>query len=282
MKAVGAKRSVKFRPRLAPFAILLALCMPITGAPAQSGKPRVPPGLDPGGVAVAIAADTGIDYTSPHIVHRLARDGEGELIGWDFVDDDRRPFDAAAASATGSVTSLARTILTEAGASRIAVFRAKPGDRIALGRMAVYAARSPARIAIVTSASANRTDWDAFAEVVSHFKGLLVIIPADPDVTTFPAALGLGNCLVVTAHEQITGNAVTIAPSLAIDIAVPAQSGRSDVAAARIAALAARLQAGEPALEGAALKARIVSLSRPLPAPHSKATKHGWIAEPHP
>ena len=55
-------------------------------------KPRVPPGRDPGGVAVAIIG-SGIDYTRPEIAARLARDGEGEIIGWDFLDNDRRPYE---------------------------------------------------------------------------------------------------------------------------------------------------------------------------------------------
>jgi hypothetical protein len=59
----------------------------------RSDKPRVPPGIDPGGVAVAIIG-SGIDYTRPEIAGRLARDGEGELIGWDFLDNDRRPWEA--------------------------------------------------------------------------------------------------------------------------------------------------------------------------------------------
>ncbi len=60
-------------------------------AQAPTAKPRVPPGIDPGGVAIAIIGN-GIDYTRPDIASRLARDGEGEIIGWDFVDDDRRPY----------------------------------------------------------------------------------------------------------------------------------------------------------------------------------------------
>lgn len=66
----------------------------IAGAHAQTRKekPRVPPGVDPGGVAIAIIGN-GIDYTRPEIAARLARDGEGEIVGWDFVDDDRRPFE---------------------------------------------------------------------------------------------------------------------------------------------------------------------------------------------
>ena len=59
---------------------------------AQGAKPSVPSGRDPGGVAIALIG-TGIDYTLPLLARRLARDGEGELIGWDLEDKDRKPFD---------------------------------------------------------------------------------------------------------------------------------------------------------------------------------------------
>lgn len=61
-------------------------------------KPPVPPGRDPGGVAVALIG-TGIDYTLPAVARRLARDGEGELIGWDLQDEDRKPFDTSKGAA---------------------------------------------------------------------------------------------------------------------------------------------------------------------------------------
>ena len=60
-------------------------------AASQASEPKVPAGLDPGGTAIAILGD-GIDYTKPVIAKRLARDGEGDLIAWDFVDNDIRPY----------------------------------------------------------------------------------------------------------------------------------------------------------------------------------------------
>ena len=55
--------------------------------------PPIPPFNDPGGIPVAIV-DTGVNYTLPSINSRLARDGEGQLIGYDYWDLDHRPFDA--------------------------------------------------------------------------------------------------------------------------------------------------------------------------------------------
>src|SRR5215813_6387373 len=84
-------------------------------------KPPVPPGRDPGGVAVALIG-TGIDYTLPQVASRLARDGEGELIGWDLQDEDRRPFDRSKGSAPpewGGDGTLIASLLVRDGAVRL-------------------------------------------------------------------------------------------------------------------------------------------------------------------
>ncbi len=89
----GRKRRVGFQSIRGTLAAAVVVALAATSASAQKAadKPRVPPGVDPGGVAVAIIGG-GIDYTRPEIAARLARDGEGEIVGWDFIDNDRRPF----------------------------------------------------------------------------------------------------------------------------------------------------------------------------------------------
>lgn len=75
---------------IAGFLALVSFCA-VSLAQQQAGKPRVPPGVDPGGRTIALVGN-GVDYRRPEIAARLARDGEGEIVGWDFLDDDRRPF----------------------------------------------------------------------------------------------------------------------------------------------------------------------------------------------
>ncbi len=258
---------------------------------AQTKKPRVPPGLDPGGVAVAIAAPIGLPYTAPHLAQRLARDGEGELIGWNFVDDNRRPFADTPGLATS--TMAANIVLHEAGSARLVVFRTK-NETLALGRLMVFTAKGPAKVLLLFTASDRREDWAAFTEAATHFKHVLIIVPAGSELPgetgAYPAGLPLDT--ILTVRDSDPGGNLRAGAHVA-DIAAPANAGpplSSDrrsvgfaphaAAAARIAALAARLVAAEPKLEGAALKARILALAKPLPSPHDKATRHGWIAEP--
>jgi hypothetical protein len=57
-------------------------------------NPPVPPGDDPGGIPVAVV-DTGVNYLLPEIASRLARAQDGEILGFDYWDLDRRPFDVS-------------------------------------------------------------------------------------------------------------------------------------------------------------------------------------------
>ena len=49
---------------------------------------------------------------------------------------------------------------------------------------------------------------------------------------------------------------------------------------ARLSALAVRLHAVEPDLNGAAMKSRIMSLAKTLPGNPERKTRAGWIADP--
>ena len=106
--------------RFATAAALIALALTLTPAFAAdpAARPPVPIGVDPGGVLIAIIGD-GVDYTQPDIAARLARDGEGELIGWDLIDNDRRPYGDKGSLQTATV----RVVLGEPGTARVAIFR---------------------------------------------------------------------------------------------------------------------------------------------------------------
>jgi hypothetical protein len=140
-------------------------------SPASAQKPDVPPGNDPGGIAVAVLG-SGVDYTDPRIANCLARDGEGDPIAWDFADDDNRPF-RAEASAAAEIG-----VLCEPGsASRVVIVKQQPTDPTAFGHMMLFTSRTPARIVVWPDADPARPDWHIFQEAVTQFPQLLFIIP---------------------------------------------------------------------------------------------------------
>ena len=126
----------------------MGLCAGGALAAQPAGKPPVPIGVDPGGVLIAIIGD-GIDYTRPEIAARLARDGEGELIGWDLVDNDRRPFGQPPSNFNSIATATVRAIVTEQGYPRIAPFRVMDPTSTSVGRAIMMAAQAQSRVIVV-------------------------------------------------------------------------------------------------------------------------------------
>lgn len=268
----------------APLAACVTLVL-ATGV-ARAEDPPVPPGRDPGGIAVVLIS-TGIDYTAVDVAPHLARDGEGEIMGYDFVDDDRRPFGVG-----GDETAAARTILAEAPAARLAPVRVSPTDPKSLGQAAVFAGQTPARIALVTVDGAGPDAWAPFRQGASRFDHVLFVLSAGDTNKDLdqggPPALGPGNLIVVTASDR--GGTLAAGANFGaktVDIAAPGTSLESTgaphptgAAAARVAALAARIAALEPPLDGAALKKRLLDFAAPPPNGVKLATRSGWIADP--
>ncbi len=224
-------------------AIALTWLALVPVALAQSRKPPVPPGRDPGGVAVALLS-TGVDYTLPHIAGRLARDGEGELIGWDVEDKDRLPFEAGGGSVRPEEdrggTAVAGAMLGP-GDARLVPVRVDPSDPISLARGIAFVAQTPARVAVVTTWSLGQGSWEPLRQAAAHFKGVLIVGPAAGGASSVPQTmLTLDNVLVVAPASSGPG----ISPSQ-----------QAVAAAGRAAAL---LLAREPRLETAAVKRRLV------------------------
>jgi hypothetical protein len=224
--------------------LLLALATPV-----RAQDPRLPAGKDPGGTAVVLLT-RGIDYTRPEIASLLARDGEGELIGWDFVDNDNRPF--VKGDNTMADVALAQA-LGAAGGVRIVPVRIDPDDSVSLARGIVFAARSPARVVVVPFSSGERDHWETFAASVRHLPNLIAIVPAtDAQGTSqsFPGALGLPNAVVVANRKGVDG--------LKSDVVIERPTPEEAVIAAVATAFGCQKLVLDESKDGAAAKADVV------------------------
>ncbi len=291
----GAKRSLY---------VALALFTAPLYATAQSKDPPVPPGQDRGGIPVALIGP-GFDYTLPHVAHMLSRDGEGEITGYDFVDDDRRPFEISVPAGPASPgTRMAEIVTGEGQAATLVAVRAKMDDAVTLTKAIKFAAQSPARIIAIDRSIVTPIDMEMFNSAAHHYREHLFIVVAgdggadlDP---AFNARFGekyprASNLLVVAACDQKgvlapQSNWGAAAVDVAVDVvsrfvvedgaSLPKDPSLSSIALARMAALAARLLAVEPNIRGAAFKERIVRLAAELPVPSPKSTRLGFIERP--
>lgn len=290
-------------PAGAALGALLIVAVPSIPLPATaSDDPRVPAGRDPGGVPVAIIGP-GIDYRLPEVAQRLARDGEGELIGWDFVDNDLRPFEPSAICTPApcgpdapSRSLPPRRLLAEAGMSRLIVLRAADGARGALAAAIAFTSRSPARIVptLASGPEGRGPDWTLLIEAARRFSNLLLVVPAYGPAIEVPGfeKVAIGNLLIVAPStptgEPLPARADPQPPFADIAVAIEAGAGETargarelaEDAAARVAAIAARLSATEPLLDAHGLKREILKLAKPMAPHHDGRVRSGWIAEP--
>jgi len=140
-------------------------------SPASASEPLVPPGKGTVGKVTVALLGPGIDYRLPELKGRLARDGEGDLISWDFSDNDNKPF------AEGGIGNDAAAILTATPSAGLVIAKEKLSDPQAFGHMMAFVAKTPARIVVWLSADPLRPDWPIMVEAASHFRDRLFLIP---------------------------------------------------------------------------------------------------------
>ena len=301
--------SADWPTRLMVRCLALAFTLLISGNPAaaQTGppKPTMPAGRDPGGIAVAIIG-AGIDYRRPEIAARIARDGEGEIIAWDVIDDDARPLEAEPAPGRrvppeAGTATVEQHFLAATAKARLIPVRVPDANPLALGGALAFAGQTPARIAVFLvggMTDPQPLSWKIYADAAKRAPQLLIIVPAghqgrDIDALTIaPAGLGVPNQIVVT-EAMYNGLIMASWRARSVDVAVctgltvsstmhPQRSSAilENAAALRLAALASEIAAKEPGLDGAALKARVLALAEPSPHAAVTPTRFGWIKKP--
>lgn len=282
---------------------IIAIGLTATVGSAGPGEPNVPPGTDPGGVAVA-HIDTGVNYTLPSIAAQLARDSNGQILGYDFADEDRQPYDKRP-SVRGQDdrrhgTSVATVLLREAPEARLIPIRYKAGDPQSFARIVEAIAEGPARIVAMPLGGYKKEDWTAFRDAAVAHPELLFVISAGNDgrnldkEPVYPAAFKLDNAIVVTSTDPFARlpldsnwgpNTVDLsAPAEKLKSinheGIPATVSGSSYAVPRVTALAARLKAKNPDWTAAKLKTAILAAAVPSPADRVPVTRHGWLADP--
>jgi hypothetical protein len=222
---------------------------------AQEKKPPVPPGRDAGGVAVALIS-TGVDYTLPALARRLARDGEGEVIGWDLEDNDRRPFDKSKGGAwreQGADGTAIASFVIGAEETRLVPVRLNPADPASPARALAFVAQTPARVALAPISGIKPEAWEPLRQAATRFKDILIILPVSGSDTTSPAVLGLDNVLAVEPGSES-------ADAVGFGGQVQRLSG-PPLAVAAAGKAAAALLAREPRLDIGVLKRRLAEAS---------------------
>jgi hypothetical protein len=263
----------------------------------------VPPGAPPPGVP-GVVVDSGVNYTLEPIARRLARDGDGRSLGWDYWDDDPRPFDSHPSRSPflprRHGTPTASVLLDDAPVATLVPMRYPRPDMSRMAALVDDAAGHGVGIVNLSLGGGEAAPWRAFEAAARSHPGILFVASAgnegrdldrDP---VYPAALALENLVTVTsadaegrlAHGSNWG-------ARGVDLAVPAEQlittdfsgyarvvSGSSYAAARVSALAACLKAANPDWGASELKAAIFALARPPVAGEAVRLRVGTLPEP--
>lgn len=266
-------------------------------------NPPFPKSVDPGGVMVGLV-DSGVNYLLPEIAQRIARSKNGDPLGYDFWEMDRRPFDAHQVRSLFFVrrhgTRTAALLLREAPVSKLVPYRYPRPDMTRMGELIEDAALKGLRIVNLSLGSNKREDWEVFTQHATQHPEILFVVSAGndgrniDDRPVFPAALKLNNLIVVTSANEDGSLARGSNWGVeSVDLMVPAENlpvtgfdgfallvSGSSYAAPRVSALAACLLDANPQWDTMELKRAIFSFTKVMPDGVSNVVKVGFIPSP--
>lgn len=210
--------------------------------------------------------DSGVNYRLPEINRRLARDDDGQLIGYDFWEMDDLPYDSHPVNSGFFVqrhgTRSASLLLREAPAIELVPYRYPRPDMSRMQALVEHAGNHRVDVLGMPLGSNRAEDWGSFARAAQANPHMLFVVSAgnngrDIDIDpVFPAVLDLDNILVVTSAGDFVAPADGVNWGRhSVDYLVPAErlaaldfSGNealvsgSSYAVSRIVALAARIK----------------------------------------
>ena len=260
------------------------------------------PELAAGNARVRLAhVDTGVNYLLPDVRERLASDTSGKLLGYDFWDNDDRPFDIDPRRniflPLHHGTTVFSVLARESGDEPIAVYRFPAPNMCRFANLVSHMAALGVRVVNMSMGSFDLADWDCFASAAAKHPNMLFVVSAGNDgrnldqAPVYPAALPLENMVTVTSSDDFgrIGRGSNVGAGT-VDIMVPAESvgvfdhrgvraetGGTSYAAPRVAGLAMRFLAANPEASTEDIIAFLVS--RTCPA-YSAPLVHGWIPDP--
>ena len=246
--------------------------------------------------------DSGVNYLLPEIDARIARGKEGELLGYDFWDQDARPFDMHPAGSPFFIqrhgTRTASLLLKENSSLRLVSYRYPRPNMERMSDLIDHADELGVRIIGLPLGSNRIEDWEAFADSARAHSHILFIASAgnngrDIDVEpVYPASLELDNMIVVTSAGDYPSPAQRTNWGMqSVDYLLPAErrtvlefSGEeglasgSSYAVSRMVAMAARLLGENPEMDTKDLIAAIDSFT--ISPGQSKWVRRGYIPDP--
>ena len=156
--------------------------------------------------------DTGVNYNLPKVQEHLALNGEGQLIGYDFWDDDNRPFDKDPRKniffPLHHGTSVFSVLTQNLGDLKTAIYRFPANNMCRFSDLIEHADRVGVRIINLSMGSNSPEDWECFYKTAMQHVDILFVVSAGNGGfnielnQVFPASFDLENIVVVTSADH--------------------------------------------------------------------------------
>ena len=245
--------------------------------------------------------DTGVNYTLPAFQNHIALGSDGQLIGYDFWDDDEWPDDSDPRRNIFFPLHHGSTVFSvlsrEAGDSTISIYRFPAEQMCRFSALLKHIAKTPVRVVNMSMGSDEYEDWRCFETAARNLPGLLFAVSAgnnnrDIDVNpVYPASLALQNMIVVSSVDAFgrlgqgsnygKQNVDLLVPAEEIEVidhrGARARTGGTSYAAPRVSALLGRYLAKNPTASNEDLIAFL--RSRAIPGA-GQQSRYGWIPDP--
>ncbi len=156
--------------------------------------------------------DSGVNYLLPQINDALARDADGQLLGYDFWDGDNLPFDSHPSASAFSVqrhgTRTAALFLEESPFVTLVPFRYPRGNMHRMESLLKRIDELGITLVGMPLGGNRRDDWEVFYQQAQQYPHILFVVSAgnnERDIgqqPVYPAALDLPNMVVVTSADD--------------------------------------------------------------------------------
>ena len=244
--------------------------------------------------------DTGINYTIQKFKKNIATKNK-KIIGYDFWDNDNKPFDIDPRQnpfyPRHHGTTIFSVLIKEAPNSFIAPYRFPANDMCKFKELIDHIAKNSIKLVSLSMGSDKLLDWICFKQAAEIHKDILFFVSAGnngfniDNKPSYPASLDLDNIITVTSSDQTgrLGRGSNYG-KLSVDFILPAErvevidhrgvraiTGGTSYAVPKLVALVSRYLNKNPNSS----KDNILSfLKKRAIQKGKKITRYGWIPDP--
>ena len=158
--------------------------------------------------------DSGVNYLLPEIANSLLRDENGQMAGYDYWDDDDRPFDLNLRGSVFNIqrhgTRTASLLITEAPAARVAPFRFPRPHMHRMSELLAHIDSLDIKLVGMALGGDRVQEWEVFEQSAKQYPDMLFVVSAGNNgrnidqQPVYPAALHLENMIVVSSADDTT------------------------------------------------------------------------------